>query len=299
MRGLSHTTNRPCSTHQLAVLQFSSALTLALRQHQVPQVKASAHMATPFTHASDTSLKSRCASQQQLRLRAPRPPTWVRWICQSCLQSSEQHCTRCITGYGNRTRFGNSPMENAQGKRGERARAPAVSLLHHHVFSKSLPLGCMEASSQRQDWLKPWPLAVDATSSPSPLPRAGVGSQFPLVPRLTLLAASPLLWWVQKLPLTCRKTLSTSSLMTLQGFGALCARRGKKTTCVFLIINHPMAPGYFRFHSFLLECFPKPLNLLMVNSSFHRGLRSGTLSPLPTQVPLWLINMFIYSSLPP
>ena len=38
-------------------------------------------------------------------------------------------------------------------------------------------LGFMEASSHRHDWWNHWPLAIDSTCSPSPLPRGGWGEK--------------------------------------------------------------------------------------------------------------------------
>lgn len=65
------------SMHQLAVLQFSSALTLSLRQRQVPPVKASGphgySLHTCFRHQPQVQVVT-CASKQQLRFRAPRFP---------------------------------------------------------------------------------------------------------------------------------------------------------------------------------------------------------------------------------
>ena len=259
--GFSHTTNRPCSTHQLAVLQFSSALTLSLRQHHVPQVKTSGphgySLHTHFRRQPQVQVVT-CASEQQLQSRAPRPPPGFGGYARAAhrTQSSILLAASLVKVTGQGSGIARWRMHRESMGKGLELPPSLFSIITCSpawTFSESLPLGLYGGSITETGLIKALASGHRCQLQPSPLPRAGGRFTVFFGPKVDSPGSQPSpLVGPETTSLTCRKTLSTSSLMTLQGFGALCAKREKKTKCVFLI-NHPIAPGYFRFHSFLLE----------------------------------------------
>lgn len=137
--GFSHTTCRPCPAHQLAVLQFSSALTLSLQQRQAPPVKASGphgySLHTRFRHQTQVQVVA-CASEQQLRFRAPRFPLGFGGYARAARRTQSSILLSAslvmVAGQGS-----GIARWRTHRKHGERAGASSISLIHHHVFTSA------------------------------------------------------------------------------------------------------------------------------------------------------------------
>ena len=116
----------------------------------------------------------------------------------------------------------------------------------------------MEASLHSHDWLNHWPLIMDSTSSPSPLPEGQSGikisnpvslSWFPWglkdFPKITLLTQAGVinrgLFWISRL------FYDSHHLGNSKGFWSSVPGIGRKTKYIFIIYHNITSSKYFQY----------------------------------------------------